>query len=263
MDPFDTGIFALVLSAVALAASHALSPDHWFPFVVIGRANNWRTVSVLGLALLAALGHVATSIIVGLLTVFAGHGVPTEIVEALKEVTPALLIAFGGGYAAISVYKLRVSHHGHSHGFTWVNKWLGIDPHDYQMHNSDNHDHEACAPDHHHEQAHCDCPELPGRHLSHRAAWGLVVILGITPCLALVPLTIASVRHGIGTVVLVNAVFAFSAVTSILAATFFALRGLKLVRLSFFDRYGGVTAGIIIMLIGVVGYVFGHSHHVH
>ena len=262
MDPLNTGTLALVLSAVALAASHALSPDHWFPFVVIGRANNWRTVSVLGLALLAALGHVTTSIVVGLLTVFAGHGAPSEVIEVIKEVTPALLIVFGSGYAAISFYKLRMSRHGHSHGFTWVNKWLGIDPHDYEFHETGHH-HEDCAPDHKHEQAHCDCPTLPGRHLSSRAAWGLVVILGITPCVALVPLTLEAIRHSMGAVILVNTVFAVSAVASILVATFFALRGLKLIRLSFFDKYGGVTAGTIIALIGVAGYLFGHSHHVH
>jgi ABC-type nickel/cobalt efflux system permease component RcnA len=263
MDAFDSGILALLLSAVALAASHALSPDHWFPFVVIGRANNWRTLSVLGLAFLAAAGHATTSIAVGLVSVFAEKGAPAEVIEVLREVTPALLIAFGAGYAVVSYYKLRVSSHGHSHGLSFVNKWLGIDPHDYEMHDDGLKSDACCAADHHHEKPHCDCPTLPGRHLSNRAAWGLVVILGITPCVALVPLTFAAHRHGMGAVVLVNAVFAVSAVIAILTATFFALKGLKLVRLGFFDRYGGVTAGLIIALIGVAGYLFGHSHHLH
>ncbi len=263
MPPLDTGFLALLFSAVALAASHALSPDHWFPFVVIGRANNWRTASVLGLAMLAALGHVITSIAVGLISVFAEKGAPAEAAELIKAVTPTLLIMFGLGYTVVSFYKLQVSSHGHSHGFSFINKWLGIDPHDYEMHGPKDHAHESCAADHHHTQSRCDCPTLPGRHLSNRAAWGLVVILGITPCVALVPLNFAALQHGTGAVALVNAVFAVSAILAILTATLFALKGLRLIKLGFFDKYSGVTAGIIITFIGIATLVFGHSHHVH
>ena len=265
MDFMDTGIVTLLLSAIALAASHALSPDHWFPFVAIGRANNWKTLSVLGLAFIAALGHATTSVVVGLVSVFAGQGAPAEWVEVMKAITPALLIAFGAGYTFISLYKLRVSRHDHSHGLGVLNRWLGIDPHDYEFHKNSNSGAPvpACAGDHHHEKEHCDCPTLPGHHMSSRAAWGLVVILGITPCVALVPLTFAAFQHGMGTVLLINVVFSVSAVFSILFATFLALKGLKLIRLAFFDKYGGVTAGIIIVSIGVIGIFFGHSHHMH
>lgn len=34
------GALALLLPASILAKTHSISPDHWFPFVVVGRANN-------------------------------------------------------------------------------------------------------------------------------------------------------------------------------------------------------------------------------
>ena len=96
--------------------------------------------------------------------------------------------------------------------------------------------------------------------MSTRAAWGLVVILGLTPCIALVPLTFAARGLGATAVVSVVAVFALSAILSILTATWLALHGLRLVRLEFFDKYSGIAAGILIALVGVAGHIFEHSH---
>ena len=265
----DPGIWTLMITAMLLAAGHALSPDHWFPFVAIGRANSWSPARVSALAALAATGHVTSSVAVALITVFAEKGAPKEAAEILHDITPTLLILFGLGYALISAYKLRKSHHGHSHGLSFLNRKLGIDPHDYEMRDDEHaHDHAhhhthdvPCAPDHHHTESHCDCPSLPGRHMSTRAAWGLVLILGLTPCIALVPLTFAARVHGTSATVAVILVFALSAVLSILVATRLALHGLRLVRLGFFDRYSSIAAGILIALIGIAGHIFEHSHH--
>ena len=269
----DPGIWTLMISAVFLAASHALSPDHWFPFVAIGRANSWSAARVSALALLAAVGHVTSSVIVALLTVFAEKGAPKEAAELLQEITPTLLIIFGAGYALTAAYRLRKSRHGHSHGLLILNRKLGIDPHDYEMQGDrhfHDHDHDSvhahahdvpCAADHHHVEHHCDCPSLPGGHMSTRAAWGLVLILGLTPCLALVPLIFAARIHGSSGILAVILVFAVSAAASILIATRLALHGLRLVRLGFFDRYSSIVAGAVIAFIGVAGHIFEHSHH--
>ena len=257
----DPGIWPLLISAALLAAAHALSPDHWFPFVAIGRANSWSATRVSALALLAALGHVTSSVVVALLTVFAEQGAPKEAAEVLQEITPTLLIVFGAGYAVISAVRLRRSHHGHAHGMSFLNRKLGVDPHDYEMHDHEHEEDASCAHDHRHPEHHCDCPTLPGRHMSTRAAWGLVLILGLTPCIALVPLTFAARVHGFGGTVAVILVFAVTAILSILTATRLALRGLRLIRLGFFDRYGSIAAGTIIALIGIAGHIFEHSHH--
>ena len=41
-----------------------------------------------------------------------------------------------------------------------------------------------------------------------RAGWGLVAILGLTPCIALLPLTFSAIKYGTAAVILVNISFA-------------------------------------------------------
>ena len=62
IDLTQAGLWTLLVATFTLAATHTVSPDHWFPFVMVGRANKWKTSWVLLLALLAGIGHVGTSV---------------------------------------------------------------------------------------------------------------------------------------------------------------------------------------------------------
>jgi hypothetical protein len=239
-----------------------------------------------------------------------------------------LLIIFGFGYAAYALYKQRVGAHGHSHGIPIINKWLGIDPHAYELPRHD-HDHEEGlhfghvnlylhnmelhieidhddhlhgydAPqekDHEHKHSHSNEAvhehkhrhqvkglddhsheeEHEHSHGSHshahdkdahehdehgqrngkadlngkRAGWGLVIILALTPCIALLPLTFAAVKYGTMAVILVNVSFTIGTVLTIMLFTWLGLKGLSWIKLEFFDEYGDIIAGVIIGLLGI------------
>ena len=104
----------IIVATFTLAATHTVSPDHWFPFVMVGRANKWKTSWVLLLALLAGMGHVGTSVAIGLVGVFAEKGVSKEIAGFLENATPWLLIVFGFGYALYALYKRVCGNSGHT-----------------------------------------------------------------------------------------------------------------------------------------------------
>jgi putative Mn2+ efflux pump MntP len=351
MDYSSTGLWALMAATFILAATHTVSPDHWFPFVMVGRANRWKVSWVLGLAILAGIGHVGTSVAIGLIGVFAEKGASKEIATFLENATPLLLMIFGFGYAAYAFYKQRVGAHGHSHGIPIVNNWLGIDPHAFQLpshdhhhehtdeavvslkfgtvdlflHNmelhmtiahTDHHHHEATAgsevhdhkhghgpvqhnhthfhpegdihrhpaeehvhvhDDHehgreHHDHDHHDHGHAHPEHLSpehhhqqgraesdlkdKRAGWGLVAILGLTPCIALLPLTFAAVKYGTMAIIMVNVCFAVATIGTITLFTWLGLMGLSWIKLEFFDEYGDIIAGVIIGLLGCATKLF-------
>lgn len=311
----QAGLWTLLAATFTLAATHTVSPDHWFPFVMVGRANKWKTSWVLLLALLAGIGHVGTSVVIGLVGVFAEKGMSKSIAQVFEEATPWLLVIFGFGYAAYALYKQSVGTQGHSHGIPIINKWLGINAHAYdlpgQTHNHeqdvsfsifgrfiislhkldilvyvthDDHMHSYDATeekDHEHKHYHEEL--LHGHQHKHRvkgiggfvhshgeennaqgttdlkdkrAGWGLVAILGLTPCIALLPLTFAAVKYGTTAVILVNISFAAGTLGTIVLFTWLGYLGLSWIKLDFFEQYGDVIAGAIIGLLGLATKIF-------
>lgn len=305
----------MMVATFTLAATHTVSPDHWFPFVMVGRANRWKVSWVLGLALLAGIGHVGTSVFIGLVGVFAEKGVSKNIALFLENATPMLLIVFGFGYAAYALYKQRLGAAGHTHGIPIINKWLGINAHVYDLpgqshshaqdvsfsvagrfiialhkldlvtyvvHDDHMHGYDATEEkDHQHKHYHGEqLHEHPHKHRikgidgfvhSHgdenpqdglsdlkdkRAGWGLVAILGLTPCIALLPLTFAAIKYGTGAVILVNIAFAVGTLGTIVLFTWLGYLGLSWIKLDFFEKYGDVIAGVIIGLLGLATKVF-------
>jgi ABC-type nickel/cobalt efflux system permease component RcnA len=279
---------------------------------MVGRANKWTTTWVLFLALLAGIGHVGTSVAIGLMGVFAERGASKSIAAVLEESTPWLLIIFGFGYAAYALYKKQVGAHGHSHGIPIINKWLGINEHAYDLpgqehshaaditfnvfnkftiylhkldiivyvaHDDHLHSYDATTEeDHAHKHFHDDLlHEHKHKHKavgfvhSHgneedaagtaalknkRAGWGLVAILGLTPCIALLPLTFAAVKYGSMAVILVNIAFTIGTLGTIVLFTWLGYMGLSWIKLDFFEKYGDVIAGAIIGLLGLATKVF-------
>jgi ABC-type nickel/cobalt efflux system permease component RcnA len=278
IDLTNAGLWTLMIATFTLAVSHSINPDHWFPFVMVGRANKWKISWVLALAVIAGIGHVGTSVVIGLVGVFVEKGTSKEIAIFLENATPVLLIVFGFSYAAYHLYKQQVGVHGHTHGIPIINKWLGIDPHVYDLpdhehdhtHDTHGHDHGEHGHSHdHHKNGHNHYHQEHGRaHEQHehgtqeadlkgkRSGWALVAIIGLTPCIALLPLTMASVKYGTMAIILVNVSFAIATIGTIVLLTWFGLMGLSWIKLEFFEKNGDVIAGLIIGFIGVAVKVF-------
>jgi ABC-type nickel/cobalt efflux system permease component RcnA len=157
--------------------------------------------------------------------------------------------------------------HKHAHGDEAVHyhkhrhRKSGLDDHDNEeepehMHPEHSHAHEGHHHDHHdhgldhayedHEH-HRKKPNLKDK----RAGWGLVIILSLTPCIALLPLTFAAVKYGTMAVILVNISFTVGTVLTIMLFTWLGLKGLSWIKFEFFEDYGDIIAGVIIGLLGV------------
>ena len=58
---------AFAATAATIGFVHTVTgPDHYLPFVVIGRARNWRLKRTLGVTVLCGIGHVLGSVALGL-----------------------------------------------------------------------------------------------------------------------------------------------------------------------------------------------------
>ena len=104
----------LLVSSISLAFFHALAPDHWLPFVALAKGSKWSMRHLGFVTLLAGTGHVVSSMLLGLLGVWAGWAVHhLEGVEAWRgNVAIWLLIGFGSAYA---LWGLKHAQHPHPH----------------------------------------------------------------------------------------------------------------------------------------------------
>jgi len=102
----------LFLSSLAIGALHALAPDHWLPFVALSRAQRWSKLKTTYSALVAGLGHVSSSVVIGLIGIAIGSA--TERMskwETIRgDVASLLLIGFGLAYMVWGLKHISRKH---------------------------------------------------------------------------------------------------------------------------------------------------------
>ncbi|MBI2428820.1 MAG: hypothetical protein HYV29_08505 [Ignavibacteriales bacterium] len=106
----------LLISSLTIGALHSLAPDHWIPFVALARAQQWDRWKTTYSVLLAGLGHVSSSVVIGLVGIAVGMA--TEHVSGWEtirgDVASLLLIGFGIAYMIYGLKQIG-KHHTHSH----------------------------------------------------------------------------------------------------------------------------------------------------
>ena len=107
----------LVISAASIGFFHTLfGPDHYLPFIMIGKARQWKISKILGLTVICGVGHILSSVVVGMI------GIALEMqVEKLNwfesfrgNLAAWALIAFGLLYALWGIRRWYKKHN-HNH----------------------------------------------------------------------------------------------------------------------------------------------------
>lgn len=106
-------MWPLVVSTLGVAVVHALAPDHWVPFVALGRAQHWSVKRLIFVTMLAGIGHVGSSVVLGLIGLTLGFLLKeVQVFESARgEIAGLILIGFGLAYA---VWGLKQARHGHA-----------------------------------------------------------------------------------------------------------------------------------------------------
>lgn len=237
----DPGTFLLLATAGGTAILHTLIPDHWLPFVLIGRARGWTARTTAFVSGVSAVVHVGLSVLLGLLALAIGRAASETIGETLERAGAGLLIVFGVAYA---LWAWRKGGHFHPGG-----SWL--------------HRHEA------HADACNGAEGGGGEHLHYHAddgmiresrGWtgiGLALIVGANPCVLLLPIMIATAEHGAGAVGLVVAAYAVPTVLLMVALSAFGVAGARRIPVPGAARYMELASGLLIAVLGLGILVFG------
>jgi hypothetical protein len=219
--------FALILTAATVGAIHSLAPDHWVPFAALARARNWSALRTARLAVVCALGHVTASAILGILALLIGREAVEAFGSTLASTAPLMLIAFGLVYMLWALWRA-------------TRREL--------LHQADHLEGTAHA----HGRVH-------GHHHHKRGAteWGLFLLFCADPCVALIPMIVAASASGWGSVGAVIIVYELATITAIVVLVQTAHAGASRLRFAWFDRFGDVVAGGMILVVGTLVTILG------
>jgi hypothetical protein len=232
----DATSIALLTTAASTALLHTAIPDHWLPFALMGRAQGWAARRVALVSGLSGLVHSALSLALALTAAGVGIGAASAIGHAAERVAGVLLVVFGLGYAW---WSWRKSGHFHPGGA--------------RLHRSD-------------ETAACGGGEGPGHpeHLHYHAdgAWirggtgrgavGLALIVGLNPCVLVLPVVLAGAARGAVSAILVALAYAVPTVLLTVALSVLGARGRFPFRLPRAARLAEPASGLLIAALGLV-----------
>lgn len=234
--------------AVGIGFLHTLlGPDHYLPFIVIGRARHWRLGRTLALAMACGVGHVASSIVLGLVGAVLGVGLfELEALEASRgDVAGWSLLLFGAGYAAWGVWR-AMRHGPHRHVHLHENGTVHAHPHGH-----------ASAAGHgtlvghahmHPPDAAPAAEPAPWRQLT---PWVLFLVFVLGPCEPLIPLFFAdAIRGDWAHALVVSGGYAVATLAVMAVLVTASWHGLRRLDLGPLERFSHALAGGVVLLAG-------------
>ena len=106
----------LIAAVAAVGVLHTMVPDHWVPITLIARQEGWSKATTARAALGAGIGHVLSTLAIGVFVWIAGVAFATRFGQLVSTVSSLALIAFGGWIAIASWRELHEpSGSGHAH----------------------------------------------------------------------------------------------------------------------------------------------------
>jgi ABC-type nickel/cobalt efflux system permease component RcnA len=228
----NNSIALLSATAVTLGFIHTiLGPDHYLPFIVLSQSRKWSLKKTMLITFLCGAGHVASSVILGLVGIAVGISILklTSIESFRGSIAAWLFIAFGLVYMIISVRNLlKNKKHSHSH--------FHID--------GKKHFHEH---DHHLEHLHVHQEEK-----TNTTPWVLFIIFVFGPCEPLIPvLMYPAARNNIQGAVFVSVLFSVVTIITMMSVVLAFRLGLSRINLKPVEKYSNLIAGATIFFSGV------------
>jgi hypothetical protein len=231
-----TDRYLIMATAVGIAFLHTvLGPDHYLPFVGMARAFRWSRVRLLTITLVCGLGHVLSSVVLGVAGIMFGWGLShlTAFESTRGRVAAYGLIALGLIYFAWGV-KRALRHRSHEHLHVHEDGVVHLHTH-------------------HHEGSHLHTHGFGNRVVKSPTLWMLFSVFLLGPCEPLIPLLMyPATQKSWTTVALVSASFGITTLATMTILTLFGAASVQRLNLGRFERYTHAAAGATVALCGVV-----------
>ena len=223
-------ITLLAITAASIGFFHTLfGPDHYLPFIMMSKARNWKMRKTMLITFLCGLGHVGSSIVLGIIGISIGIAISKiEMFESFRGNMAAwAFIVFGFVYLVWGIRQaIRNKPHTHLH-----------------LH-EDGSKHEHI---HSHKEEHS---HIHGK--KNITPWVLFTIFVLGPCEPLIPILMyPSAKNSISGLILITSIFAIVTIATMMSVVYIASLGYKFVSMKKMEKYSHAIAGFIIMFSGL------------
>jgi sulfite exporter TauE/SafE len=223
----------LVFTVVSIAFIHTLTgPDHYLPFIVISKARKWKLKKTIWFTALCGLGHVGSSVILGVIGISLGIAVgQLELFEGVRgSIVSWVFTSFGLIYMAWGIrraYKNRIHKHLHFHEDEYIHE------HEHTHHDEHSHIHES-------------------KENVNLTPWILFTIFIFGPCEPLIPVVMyPAAKHNYGEMIFLTIIFSLVTITTMIILVTAASFGFKFLPMKKMERYSHALAGGTIFICGL------------
>ena len=102
----------IVVGAFILSIVHASIPNHWIPFVAIGKTEKWTRSQTLWITAIAGFAHTSGTILIGIFVGIIGYNLSSTYENITKFAIPLVLVLLGIIYL---IWDLTGTHAHHDH----------------------------------------------------------------------------------------------------------------------------------------------------
>ncbi|MBI2470635.1 MAG: hypothetical protein HYV59_05260 [Planctomycetes bacterium] len=106
-------IISLIGATFIIALTHAVMPNHWMPFALIGKGQKWSLTKTICITAIAGLGHSIATCILGTIIALLGLHIAKYTETIAEPLAASILIILG--IAFIIIGRLRPCKHNHNH----------------------------------------------------------------------------------------------------------------------------------------------------
>lgn len=221
-----------------------LGPDHYLPFVAMSRVGNWSFRKTMFITVLCGIGHVLSSVVLGLAGIALGVAVfKLESIESWRgDLAGWLFIALGAVYTAWGIKRaFRLRRHAHLH----VHEDGTVHAHEHHHSGSHLHVHESAQGAVGSEAA------AEGRVGGSMTPWVLFTIFLFGPCEPLIPILMYPAAEGhVAGAVLVAVIFGVVTIATMTTAVALGVLGVGLFPFARLERYTHAMAGFVVLACG-------------
>ncbi len=237
----NTELIALISGAVALSALHALIPNHWIPFVVVGRNEGWQARTTLFATFIGGTAHLSSTVILGIVVGMVGIAFVKTLERQYTIIAGSILVLLG----AVMIFRHFRRKTSHVHLFRHVNF------HKTTLSHTDNHSNliegiEGTELS----QGHSEAMTLSSKR-GIVTIGALFIMMFFSPCLELEAYYLIAVRMGWFGVFLVSLIYYMGTVGLMLLFVYALLRGLQKLQMGFLENYEALIGGTLLVIMGL------------